>query len=142
MPLNPAFLDELRGIVGADALVLTTEGRMTYECDMHTFYKGAPDAVVLPLRAEQVQAVVKLCRRARVPIERREHHRRGVREVPADEVFAFAEGDVDARGLTARHDLLAVAHDRARCGEIARFPRLAIDCSSGRSLRRGIEPRL
>ena len=41
---------------------------MTYECDMHTFYKGAPDAVVLPLRAEQVQAVVKLCRRARVPI--------------------------------------------------------------------------
>jgi glycolate oxidase len=68
MPLNPAFLDELRGIVGADALVLTTEGRMTYECDMHTFYKGAPDAVVLPARAEQVQAVVRLCRRAKVPI--------------------------------------------------------------------------
>jgi glycolate oxidase len=68
MPLIPAFLDELRGIVGTDALVLTTEGRMTYECDMHTFYKGAPDAVVLPTRAEQVQAVVKLCRRERVPI--------------------------------------------------------------------------
>jgi glycolate oxidase len=68
MLLSPAFLDELRGIVGADALVLTTEGRMTYECDMHTFYKGAPDAVVLPARAEQVQAVVRLCRRARVPI--------------------------------------------------------------------------
>ena len=68
MLLSPAFLDELRGIVGADGLVLSTEGRMTYECDMHTFYKGAPDAVVLPLRAEQVQAVVKLCRPARVPI--------------------------------------------------------------------------
>src|SRR5499426_81196 len=68
MPLTPAFLDELRGIVGADALVVTTEGRMTYECDMHTFYKGAPDAVVLPVRAGQVQAVVKLCRRERVPI--------------------------------------------------------------------------
>src|SRR6185436_11439591 len=68
MPLTAAFVDELRGIVGADALVLSTEGRMTYECDMHTFYKGAPDAVVLPLRAEQVQAVVQLCRRARVPI--------------------------------------------------------------------------
>jgi glycolate oxidase len=68
MPLTAAFLDELRSIVGADALVVTTEGRMTYECDMHTFYKGAPDAVVLPARAEQVQAVVKLCRRERVPI--------------------------------------------------------------------------
>jgi glycolate oxidase len=68
MLLTTAFLDELRGLVGADALVLTTEGRMTYECDMHTFYKGAPDAVVLPTRAEQVQAVVKLCRRERVPI--------------------------------------------------------------------------
>jgi glycolate oxidase len=68
MPLHQGFLDELRGIVGTDALVLTTEGRMTYECDMHTFYKGAPDAVVLPARAEQVQAVVRLCRRAKVPI--------------------------------------------------------------------------
>jgi len=68
MPLTSTFLDELSAIVGADALVLTTEGRMTYECDMHTFYKGAPDAVVLPTRAAEVQAVVKLCRRARVPI--------------------------------------------------------------------------
>jgi len=68
MPLHQGFLDELRGIVGTDALVLTTEGRMTYECDMHTFYKGAPDAVVLPARAEQVQAVVRLCQRAKVPI--------------------------------------------------------------------------
>src|SRR5262245_15286732 len=68
MALTSAFLDELRSIVGADALIVTTEGRMTYECDMHTFYKGAPDAVVLPARAEQVQAVVKLCRRERVPI--------------------------------------------------------------------------
>ncbi len=63
MPLHQGFLDELRGIVGTDGLVLTTEGRMAYECDMHTFYKGAPDAVVLPARAEQVQAVVRLCRR-------------------------------------------------------------------------------
>jgi glycolate oxidase len=41
---------------------------MTYECDMHTFYKGAPDAVALPTRADQVQAIVRLCRGARVPI--------------------------------------------------------------------------
>ena len=41
---------------------------MVYECDMHTFYKGAPDAVALPVRAEQVQAIVKVCRQARIPI--------------------------------------------------------------------------
>jgi len=41
---------------------------MTYECDMHTFYKGLPDVVVLPSTTEQAQAVVRLCRRERVPI--------------------------------------------------------------------------
>jgi FAD/FMN-containing dehydrogenase len=30
---------------------------------MHTFYKGMPDAVVLPTTSAQVQAVVKTCRR-------------------------------------------------------------------------------
>jgi glycolate oxidase len=68
MALTRALLDELRAIVGADALVVTAEGRMVYEADMHTFYKGAPDAVVLPARTEQVQEVVRACRRAKVPI--------------------------------------------------------------------------
>ena len=68
MPLSPLILRELERIVGAAGLIVSREGLLTYECDMHTFYKGAPEAVVLPLRAEQVQAVVKLCRRARVPI--------------------------------------------------------------------------
>src|SRR5438477_4071800 len=68
MALSDAFVDELRAIVGKDALVVSVEGRMTYECDMHTFYQGAPDSVVLPTRTEQVQAVVQACRRAKVPI--------------------------------------------------------------------------
>src|SRR5438552_7241818 len=68
MSLTAEFIEELRAIVGDGGLVLTTEGRMTYECDMHTFYKGAPDAVALPTRADQVQALVRLCRRARVPL--------------------------------------------------------------------------
>jgi glycolate oxidase len=49
-------------------VIVSTEGRMVYECDMHTFYKGMPDAVVLPATTAQVQDVVKLCRRERVPI--------------------------------------------------------------------------
>ena len=68
MGLSAELLAELERIVGASGLVLTPEGRMTYECDMHTFYKGAPDVVALPVRTEQVQAIVRLCRAARVPI--------------------------------------------------------------------------
>src|SRR5262245_1353023 len=68
MSVNSGLLDELRSIVGKDAVVVSVEGRMTYECDMHTFYKGAPDVVVLPTRTEQVQAIVRACRRAKVPI--------------------------------------------------------------------------
>ena len=68
MPLSHAFLVALERIVGADGLVQSPEGRLVYECDMHTFYKGAPDAVALPRRAEEVVALVNLCRHERVPI--------------------------------------------------------------------------
>src|SRR5207245_1155852 len=43
MPLGPGLLDELRRILGPDGLVASADGRLVYECDMHTFYKGAPD---------------------------------------------------------------------------------------------------
>ena len=49
-------------------MVLSHEGRMTYECDMHTLYKGEPDVVVLPTSTADVQAIVRLCRAAKVPI--------------------------------------------------------------------------
>src|SRR5467141_3773868 len=68
MPLSGPFLQELERIVGIAGLVRTPEGRLVYECDMNTFYKGAPDAVALPTRADQVVEIVKLCRRERVPI--------------------------------------------------------------------------
>ena len=68
MGLSAEFVRELERIVGPSGLVLSAEGRMVYECDMHTFYKGAPDAVALPTRTEEVQAIVRLCRSARVPI--------------------------------------------------------------------------
>jgi glycolate oxidase len=68
MPVTRKFVEELRAIAGEDALIATEEGRMVYECDMHTFYKGMPDVVVLPATAAQVQGIVKACRRDRVPI--------------------------------------------------------------------------
>src|SRR5262249_51973135 len=45
--LSAAFLRELEAIVGARGVVSSYEGRLTYEADMHTFYKGAPDVVTL-----------------------------------------------------------------------------------------------
>jgi glycolate oxidase len=68
VPLSPQFLEALRAIVGSEGLIVSDEGRMVYECDMHTFYKGAPDAVALPSTAAQVQAIVRLCRRDKVPV--------------------------------------------------------------------------
>jgi glycolate dehydrogenase FAD-linked subunit len=68
MAVSTAFVDELRRIVGADGIVVSHEGRITYECDMHTFYKGEPDVVVLPSATTEVRDVVRLCRRERVPI--------------------------------------------------------------------------
>jgi glycolate oxidase len=68
MAIPASLVDELRAILGKDALVLSEEGRLVYECDMHTFYKGMPDAVALPSSASQVQAIVRSCRTHRIPI--------------------------------------------------------------------------
>jgi glycolate oxidase len=68
MALSPAFLRDLEGVVGARGVVRSTEGRLTYEADMHTFYRGMPDVVTLPETARQVQDIVRLCRREAVPI--------------------------------------------------------------------------
>jgi glycolate oxidase len=68
MDLTQAFLRELEEIVGARGLVSTREGRLTYEADMHTFYRGMPDVVALPETAEQAARIVRLCRRAHVPV--------------------------------------------------------------------------
>ncbi|MGH7275593.1 MAG: FAD-binding oxidoreductase [Candidatus Rokuibacteriota bacterium] len=68
MPLSPGLVRQLHRILGPDGLVLSREGRLVYESDMHTLYKGAPDAVALPATTEQVQTIVRLCRSERVPI--------------------------------------------------------------------------
>src|SRR2546428_13374907 len=68
MPLSRTLLADLERIVGAGGLVRSYEGRLVYESDMHTFYKGAPDVVALPTRADQVVGIVNLCRREQGPI--------------------------------------------------------------------------
>ncbi|MBI3634594.1 MAG: FAD-binding protein [Candidatus Rokubacteria bacterium] len=68
MPLSKSAVAELRRIVGDDGVVTTPEGRLVYESDMHTFYKAAPDAVVLPRSATEVLEIVRFCRKERVPV--------------------------------------------------------------------------
>jgi glycolate dehydrogenase FAD-linked subunit len=68
MALNPGLVAELERIVGRDAVITSHEGRLTYECDMHVFYKGQPDLVVLPASRDQAVDVVRLCREHHVPI--------------------------------------------------------------------------
>jgi glycolate oxidase len=61
--LSGTVLTELARILGADGVFTSREARLTYEADMHTLYKGEPDAVVLPRSTEQVRDVLRLCRR-------------------------------------------------------------------------------
>jgi glycolate oxidase len=62
-----SFLDELRNTVGPDGLISTSEEVRTYECDGLTNFRVKPIAVVLPTSTEQVQGVLRICHRERIP---------------------------------------------------------------------------
>ena len=64
--LSPAILEELRAAVPGGLITAANE-LQTYECDGLTNFRTMPGAVVLPRSAEQVQAVVRVCARHRVP---------------------------------------------------------------------------
>jgi glycolate oxidase len=66
--MDSRLLDALREIVGRDGLVSAADQRLVYECDMLVYYKGAPDLVALPRSTAEVQAVVRRCLEAGVPI--------------------------------------------------------------------------
>jgi glycolate oxidase len=61
------FVDELRDTVGEAHIIVEPEALRTYDCDGLTGWRATPAAVVLPGSAEEVQAVVRLCARDRVP---------------------------------------------------------------------------
>ena len=65
--MNSNTLDELRGILGPHGLISSSEELRTYECDGLTNFRVIPSAVVLPTSTEQVQAVVRICHRERIP---------------------------------------------------------------------------
>ena len=62
------LINELRAIVGKDAVLAEEQELVVYECDAYTLQKNLPTAVVLPQTTEEVVAIVKLCNRLKLPI--------------------------------------------------------------------------
>jgi glycolate oxidase len=65
--LTASQIAGLRAAVGVDGLITGPSQLQTYECDGLTNFRMMPEAVVLPRSAEQVQAVVRLCARDKIP---------------------------------------------------------------------------
>jgi glycolate oxidase len=65
--LSSDQIAELRSALGDSGLILNENQLQTYECDGLTNFRVPPAAVVLPRTAEQVQAVVRLCARHKIP---------------------------------------------------------------------------
>ena len=65
--MNEAILNEFRAIVGDRGLVTSPEELHTYECDGLTNFRVMPRAVLLPSNTEQVQSILRLCHREKIP---------------------------------------------------------------------------
>jgi D-lactate dehydrogenase len=65
--LSASLRDTLSSLLGPDGLLLDASERLAYGYD-NSRRQGLPLAVALPTTAAQVQALVKLCRAARLPV--------------------------------------------------------------------------
>ena len=63
-----SLAEELRAAVGATNVLTAREACVAFECDGLTAYRHVPDVVVLPANAAEVQAVMSICHRLRVPV--------------------------------------------------------------------------
>jgi glycolate oxidase len=65
--MTPAVLAEFGAALGGRGVISSPEELRTYECDGLTNFRVVPAAVLLPESTEQVQAVVRICHRERIP---------------------------------------------------------------------------
>jgi glycolate oxidase subunit GlcD len=61
------IVEALRDIVGRERCLCREAELLVYECDGLTVHSGRPSAVVMPSSREEVQAVVRACRREGLP---------------------------------------------------------------------------
>ncbi|HEX8872728.1 MAG TPA: FAD-linked oxidase C-terminal domain-containing protein [Candidatus Acidoferrum sp.] len=65
--MDARILKEFRAIVGDRGLISSPEELHTYECDGLTNFRVMPLAVLLPSDTNQVQSIVRVCHRERIP---------------------------------------------------------------------------
>ena len=65
--MDARIFEEFRAIVDKRGLVSSPEELHTYECDALMSFRVMPRAVLLPTSTEQVQAIVRVCHRERIP---------------------------------------------------------------------------
>src|SRR5207245_9512515 len=64
--MDAQILDQFRTIVGR-GLITEPSQLHTYECDGLTNFRVMPQAVLLPVSTEDVQAIVRICHREKIP---------------------------------------------------------------------------
>jgi len=65
--LEDRVLAELRAVVGDSGLLTEPEDLRTYECDGLTNFRAIPRAVLLPSSTGEVQGILRICHRERIP---------------------------------------------------------------------------
>src|SRR5438552_2968100 len=65
--MNASVLAEFRAALDSRGVISAPEELKTYECDGLTNFRVMPQAVLLPITTEQVQAIVRICHRERIP---------------------------------------------------------------------------
>jgi len=65
--MDAHILRELRAILGAHGLITSPEELRTYDSDALTTFRAMPRAVLLPSSTEEVQAIVRVCHREKIP---------------------------------------------------------------------------
>ena len=65
--MGPQILNEFRQIVGKHGLICEPDQLRTYECDALTNFRVVPKAVLLPSTSEEVQGILRICYRERIP---------------------------------------------------------------------------
>jgi len=67
MAADPRLLQELAAVLGP-GLLSSAEACVAFECDALTAHRRPPDLVALPTSVEQVQEILRICRRHAVPV--------------------------------------------------------------------------
>jgi glycolate oxidase len=65
--MDASILNEFRSVVGDSGLITLPDDLHTYECDGLTNLRVLPLAVLLPSSTEQVQSIVRICHREKIP---------------------------------------------------------------------------